>query len=227
MKRLLLAVLVLLSTGLLRAQTEYVTAETPVPSHPRILLLKGEEKALKKQINADPYWKEIHTELLLEADRIVELPVNQRIKIGKRLLHVSRENLRRVFDLSYAYRITGQKKYALRAEQEMLAAAAFSDWNPSHFLDVGEMTMALAIGYDWLYDRLPASSRETIRKAIIEKGLKASLNEEDAWFLRAEHNWNQVCNAGILYGALAVYENETDFAVSLKSMLRTGPIPKA
>ena len=215
MKRLLLAVLVLLSTGLLRAQTEYVTAETPVPSHPRILLLKGEEKALKKQINADPYWKEIHTELLLEADRIVELPVNQRIKIGKRLLHVSRENLRRVFDLSYAYRITGQKKYALRAEQEMLAAAAFSDWNPSHFLDVGEMTMALAIGYDWLYDRLPASSRETIRKAIIEKGLKASLNEEDAWFLRAEHNWNQVCNAGILYGALAVYENEKDFAVSL------------
>ena len=215
MKRLLLAVLVLLSTGLLRAQTEYVTAETPVPSHPRILLLKGEEKALKKQINADPYWKEIHTELLLEADRIVELPVNQRIKIGKRLLHVSRENLRRVFDLSYAYRMTGQKKYALRAEQEMLAAAAFSDWNPSHFLDVGEMTMALAIGYDWLYDRLPASSRETIRKAIIEKGMKASLNEEDAWFLRAEHNWNQVCNAGILYGALAVYENEKDFAVSL------------
>lgn len=215
MKRLLLAVLALLSTGLLRAQTEYVTADTPVPSHPRILMLKGEERALKKQIAADPYWQEIYAALLQEADRIVDLPVNQRIKIGRRLLSISRENVRRIFDLCFAYRMTGQKKYALRAEQEMLAAAEFSDWNPSHFLDVGEMTMALAIGYDWLYDRLSAASREKIRTAILEKGMKASLNEEDAWFLTATHNWNQVCNAGILYGALAVYDTDREFAVRL------------
>ena len=215
MKRFLLVVLVFMSTGPLRAQTEYVTPSTPLPSHPRILLLKGEEKALKKQVNADPYWKEIQADLIREADRIVELPVNQRIKIGKRLLSVSRENLRRVFDLCYAYRMTGQKKYALRAEQEMLAAAAFSDWNPSHFLDVGEMTMALAIGYDWLYDKLSPASREIIRTAIVEKGLKASLDEKDAWFLEAEHNWNQVCNGGMLYGALAVYDTDKDFALSI------------
>ncbi len=215
MKRFLLAVLIFMSTGPLRAQTEYVTPSTPLPSHPRILLLKGEEKVLKKQVNADPYWKEIQADLIREADRIVELPVNQRIKIGKRLLSVSRENLRRVFDLCYAYRMTGQKKYALRAEQEMLAAAAFSDWNPSHFLDVGEMTMALAIGYDWLYDKLSPASREIIRTAIVEKGLKASLDEKDAWFLEAEHNWNQVCNGGMLYGALAVYDTDKDFALSI------------
>ena len=215
MKRFLLVVLVLMSTSPLRAQTEYVTPSTPLPSHPRILLLKSEEKALKKQVNADPYWKEIQADLIREADRIVELPVNQRIKIGKRLLSVSRENLRRVFDLCYAYRMTGQKKYALRAEQEMLAAAAFSDWNPSHFLDVGEMTMALAIGYDWLYDKLSPASREIIRTAIVEKGLKASLDEKDAWFLEAEHNWNQVCNGGMLYGALAVYDTDKDFALSI------------
>ena len=111
--------------------------------------------------------------------------------------------------------MTGQKKYALRAEQEMLAAAAFSDWNPSHFLDVGEMTMALAIGYDWLYDKLSPASREIIRTAIVEKGLKASLDEKDAWFLEAEHNWNQVCNGGMLYGALAVYDTDKDFALSI------------
>lgn len=215
MKRVFLTVLVLLSTGLLHAQTEYVTADTPVPAHPRILLLKGEEKALKKQIGGDPLWMEIQTGLLQEADRIVDLPVNQRIKIGKRLLSVSRENLRRIFNLSYAYRMTGQKKYAKRAEEEMLAAAAFSDWNPSHFLDVGEMTMALAIGYDWLYDKLSPSSREIIRTAIVEKGLKASLDPVDAWFLEVEHNWNQVCNGGLLYGALAVLDSDRDFALSI------------
>ena len=39
-----------------------------------------------------------------------------------------------------------------RLEEEMLAAAGFSDWNPGSFLDVAEMTTALAIGYDWLHD---------------------------------------------------------------------------
>ena len=215
MKRFILAGLVLLSSALLHAQTEYVTADTPVPSHPRILMLKGEEKTLKKQIRKDPYWQDLYNDLLQEADRIVDLPVNQRIKIGRRLLSVSRENLRRIFDLCFAYRMTGQKSYAVRAEQEMLAAAAFSDWNPSHFLDVGEMTMALAIGYDWLYDRLSPASRETIRTAILEKGLKASLDEEDAWFLKAEHNWNQVCNGGMLYGALAVLDTDREFALAI------------
>ena len=105
MKRLLLAVLVLLASSLLRAQAVYVTPSMPLPSHPRILMLKGEEKALKKQIAADPYWKAIQADLLREADRIVDLPVNQRIQIGRRLLSVSRENLRRIFDLSYAYRV--------------------------------------------------------------------------------------------------------------------------
>ena len=53
----------------------------------------------------------------------------------------------------------------------MLAVARFSDWNPSHFLDTGEMTFALAVGYDWLYDQLGEASRAEIRKAIVEKGV--------------------------------------------------------
>lgn len=204
----------LFSTGLF-ATTEYVNESIKIPSHPRLLLLKGEEKALLKKINKDLYWKDIHQNVLNEAGRIVELPVNERIQTGKRLLSISRENLRRVFTLSYAYRMTGQKKYFDRAEKEMLAAADFSDWNPSHFLDVGEMTMALAIGYDWLYDKLPEASRKKIREAIYKKGIQASYNEKDAWFLKAEHNWNQVCNAGITYGALAIYEDHKTEAVSL------------
>ena len=197
------------------SQTKYVDASAKIPSHPRIIMLKGEEKSLLNKINKDPYWKDIHNSLIEEAGRIVNLPVNERVLSGRRLLSVSRENLRRIFDLSYAYRMTGNKKFFERAEKEMLAAAGFSDWNPSHFLDVGEMTMALAIGYDWLFDKLSESSRKTIRKAIIEKGIKASYNEVDAWFLKSDHNWNQVCNAGITFGALAVYEDNKDESIEL------------
>jgi len=134
------------------------------------------------------------------------------VLIGRRLLDKSNEALRRIFFLSYAWRVTSDSKYLERAEQEMLAVSGFSDWNPSHFLDVAEMTMAVAIGYDWLFDNLSAGSRSTIRTAIVEKGLKPSLNSSYNWFISSSNNWNQVCNAGMTFGALAVYEDEKELA---------------
>lgn len=50
----------------------------------------------------DAVWKDIHQSLVDEAGEIVKLPLNERIKTGRRLLSVSRENLRRIFILSYA-----------------------------------------------------------------------------------------------------------------------------
>jgi len=183
-----------------------------VPGHPRILLLKGEERLIEQSIASDPVWKKMQEAILGECDRIVPMPPVERIKIGKRLLDKSREALRRIFYLSYAYRTTGLEKYAARAEKEMLAVSAFSDWNPSHFLDVAEMTMAVSIGYDWLYDQLSADDRETILNAIISKGLQPSFDPKDGWFVTANHNWNQVCNAGMTFGALATMEDDPDLA---------------
>ena len=203
-----IAALLTLSAGNALAQADL----SRLADHPRLLLPKGAEKKLLKQINRDAVWKEIHTATLGEADRIITLPVSERIKTGMRLLAVSRENLRRIFILSYAYRMTGQEKYLVRAEQEMLKAASFSDWNPSHFLDVGEMTMALGVGYDWLYPALSEASRRTIREAIVEKGFKPSYDTAYNWFVDAEHNWNQVCNGGLAFGAIAVAESEPDWA---------------
>ena len=188
------------------SQMKFLEDAKIVASHPRILLLTGEEQKIKETIKADTLWARIHQVIIDECENIIKLPVSERRKIGKRLLFVSQEALRRIFYLSYAYRMEGQKKYLDHAEKEMLAISAFSDWNPSHFLDVGEMTMALAIGYDWLYSSLSESSREIIKKAILQKGIDPSYGK-DGWFLDSEHNWNQVCNAGISYGALAIHED--------------------
>ena len=194
------------------AQKEFVNASARLSGHPRILLQKGEEKALKKVIMKDAVWKDIHQSLVDEAGEIVKLPLNERIKTGRRLLSVSRENLRRIFILSYAYRMTGKNEFLKRAESEMLKAASFSDWNPSHFLDVGEMTMALAIGYDWLYPQLSVQTKKEIENAIVEKGLKPSFDERYNWFVNAVHNWSQVCHAGVTYGALAIWEKEPELS---------------
>jgi hypothetical protein len=183
-----------------------------VPSHPRILLLKGEEASVKQAFIADEVWNSYHTFILSECNKLISQPPVERVLTGRRLLDKSREALRRIFYLSYGWRITSEKKYLDRAEKEMLAVSEFSDWNPSHFLDVAEMTMALAIGYDWLYDALPVQSRAAIREAIIEKGLKPSLESKNNSWLKASHNWNQVCNAGMTYGALAVYEDQKELS---------------
>ena len=181
------------------------------PPHPRILLCKGAEKALKKQAKL-PVWNGLYESILQACDTMLGLPVNERVVVGRRLLATSRENLRRILFLGFAYRMTGEKRYSDRAEAEMLKAASFSDWNPSHFLDVAEMTAALAIGYDWLYPKLSETSRRTIRTAILEKGLKPSFGKEHDAILNAPTNWNQVCHCGMAYGALAVAETEPDLA---------------
>lgn len=194
------------------AQLKHLKINPKLPNHPRILLLKGEEKGIQKNVANDKNWAAIHGAILAECDKMIGLEPLKRIQIGRRLLDKSREALRRIFFLSYAYRMTHEAKYLQRAETELLTVSQFSDWNPSHFLDVAEMTMAVAIGYDWLHHDLSKSSLATIKEAILKKGIEPSLDSKYNSWLKASHNWNQVCNAGMTYGALAIYEDQPELA---------------
>lgn len=177
--------------------------------HPRILLLKGEEQQIHDLIASDETWEKMHFAILEKSNDLLGDPVLERVMTGRRLLSVSREALKRIFYLSYSYRMTGEEKFLNRADEEILAVSRFSDWNPSHFLDVAEMTMAVAIGYDWLYEDLSERARLEAQSAILMLGLNESLNGTH-WWLTSENNWNQVCNAGMVYGALAIQEDFPD-----------------
>jgi len=185
----------------------------PIKQHPRLLMTNKHIAEIKNKIESHQPLQVFYQAMLAKADGILQQPPVKRIKTGRRLLAVSRRCLDRVVHLSAAYRFTAKKTYLQRAEKEMLAAAAFSDWNPSHFLDVAEMTTALAIGYDWLYDGLSKESRRKIRRAILEKGLKPSL--ENTGWVKGHNNWNQVCNGGITLGALAIMEHQPQLAQKL------------
>jgi hypothetical protein len=212
MKKIYLLIYLLIPIYIMGCSSYDSPVADPMSAHPKIMLLKGEEEAVKTTIESNPTWKKMHNAILTESNKMVALSPLERTMIGRRLLGTSREALRRIFYLSYSYRMTGNKEYFKRAEKEMLAVAAFTDWNPSHFLDVGEMTMAMAIGYDWLYDQLTDPSKEIIREAILKKGLEPSFDSNYNWFLKATHNWNQVCNAGVTFGALAIYNEHPEIA---------------
>ena len=203
-------------------------AQEPGP-HPRLLVSdieRGQDegyhyqyeyslKDLQRCVGANPVARQADSVIVAFSDAALAKPPVTRDFIGRRLLGTSREALKRIFWLSYTYRVHGGEAYARRAIDEMLAASAFSDWNPAHFLDVGEMTMALAIGYDWLYDKMTPRERKTVARAILDKGLKPASDKKNAWFYKNENNWNSVCNAGMVYGALAVWEEEPDFCRSM------------
>lgn len=86
-----------------------------IEQHPRLLLKEGQEKEVLRVIENDPLLMKVHEGILSECDKFLSAPPVERIKEGKRLLHVSREALKRIYWLSYAYRMTGNENYAERA----------------------------------------------------------------------------------------------------------------
>lgn len=213
-KKILLTVMMLAAAGMW-AQGSVMEWKGRIEDHPRLLLKAGEETRIIDMVAEDETMARIHRGIISECDEMLDMPVLERVMEGKRLLHTSREALRRIFWLSYSYRMTGNEAYAERAVDEMMAVCAFSDWNPSHFLDVGEMVMAVAIGYDWLYDHMTPQQRRMANEAVVEKGFIPADDERYAGFYNLANNWNQVCCSGLLYGALATYEEHPEMSREL------------
>jgi len=182
--------------------------------HPRLLLTDARLQELKALSLTDTRLKKYASDVVAQAEKdILKSPILH-VLIGPRLLDKSRECLSRVYNLAFAYRWTGNNKYLTAAVSNMLNVCAFADWNPSHFLDVAEMSHAVAIGYDWLYNVIDQPTRNQIKTGLIVLGLNEGKKAyaANAWWMKSEFNWNQVCNSGLLIGALAVAESDTEIA---------------
>lgn len=181
-------------------------------THPRLFVTAEQLRTLRTPFPAGSLKRALADHIVNDARSLLDAKPVTRTLEGRRLLGQSRRCIERVVALATAFHITGDARFARRAEQEMLAAAGFADWNPSHFLDVAEMTTALGIGYDWLFDELSPGSRATIREAIVEKGVKLPFETRHNGWVRARNNWGQVCHGGLTIGALAVLEDEPELA---------------
>ncbi len=182
--------------------------------HPRLMLKDVDLGRLRASYADDPALQKIWADVQEDAEGYLSRQALVYEKIGPRLLHVSRDCLGRIYALALAYRWTGDEKYAAKARENLLQVCAFPDWNPSHFLDTAEMSHAVGVGYDWLFSYLDESTRGQIRTALIEKGLTPGLRiyEKDSGWARSEYNWNQVCNGGMIIGALAIAETDPSYA---------------
>lgn len=183
-------------------------------SQPRLVLNAELEKLVKSKLKTDPVIQNMYRAIQVNATEIQKKPLLERKMEGRRLLGVSREMLYRMNILGMVYRMDKDSKILNRINDEVVAVCNFSDWNPSHYLDVAEMSMAVAIALDWTAGKLPKSTIGLAKKALIEKGIKPSWpeNGRNPGWAYGTNNWNQVCNGGMIAASIAIAEVEPELA---------------
>lgn len=182
-------------------------------AHPRLLFPIGLEGKIRQIIwtPEGKFLNAVHKDIEKYADELLKKEPFLRETLSG--VSIARENLGRIFYLAYMYRMTEAERYAARAERELLAIAAqYDKWRPDHFLTTSEMTLAFAIGYDWLYDFLSEDSKNIIVQTMISKGLNESAT---ARYRHSVGNWNSVCNACMIASALAVYEHQPEKSAAM------------
>lgn len=202
MKRIL--IITLLSLSVVSSASAKPLSYNKITPHPRLLMTAGQEKKIAKLLEdgTNAHLCNANELIFSFAESLFDQPCVVRPAKGH-ILAQSREVEKRVLYLAYAYRITGDVRYAKRAEEEMLNACGWYDWDPGHWLDTAEVMTALAIGYDWMFDYLSQETKDIITDALINKGLRTA--EGQKWY-NVDYNWNQVCNSAMIGTSLAVYE---------------------
>lgn len=240
MKNIYIVIILVILTGdLFAQQQENIPAlENPISvrylkknlkkAHPRLVLNPSIEKYVKKKLQSDPIVKNYYAAIKLNAEKIKGQPLLERIVTGRRLLSVSREMLYRVNMLGMVYRMEKDSEILRRLNEEVLAVCNFSDWNPSHYLDVAEMSLAVALAVDWGWDGLPDETIKVAIDALIEKGIKPSWpeNGKNPGWAFGTNNWNQVCNGGMIAASIAIAEREPELAAKTIKRSLDG-IPRA
>jgi len=180
---------------------------------PRLVLNIKIEKQLKTKLKTDPVVQNLYKAIKLNAEAIQKEDLLERVMVGRRLLGTSREMLYRMNMLGMVYRIEKDPKILARINDEIKAVCAFEDWNPSHYLDVAEMAMAVALGIDWTTGDLPGATIEMAKNALIEKGIEPSYNKKgNTSWVGGNNNWNQVCHGGMIAAAIVTADTDMELA---------------
>ena len=199
-------------------------------AHPRILASEFDFERLKSALAHDATLSRWYERLLAQADAwVLAGPLEPPVSAG--VVSVTQAYVRAVLSrtlvLSFAYRMTAdgptRQRYLDAAYAGLVAAAGPDLWLPPerlwHYLEVGEMSFAFAVGYDWLFDGLSETQARNLARPLYKKGVLPFATqylaplfgrEVPGWFL-GPNNWNFVCNAGAALGALALGTDYDDF----------------
>ncbi|MBR3932749.1 MAG: heparinase II/III family protein [Clostridia bacterium] len=220
----------------IKSEMEYLYNQNNAP-HPRVMATAEDFAALRQLVKTDATAAAWAAKIKERADDMIYYGVTSSsspyylryvLSSTNDILTMSRRVLDLCETLGLAHQLTGleSSEYSEFACTVMRRAALFQDWNPSHFLDTGEMMAALAIGYDWMYTGLDDDTKQFIEENIYNKGLVVAKAAYDGtggsgstgWWKRVNYNWNTVCNGGIAITAAAFADVYPELAFELSSI---------
>ena len=178
-------------------------------NHPRLFLDAKTFKDIRKSLKKNHILANLHEQMMEQAEKygLAEAPVLlEKDESNKRIQNVTKIATR-ITAAAYAYRMTGDRKYLEHAEKDINDVCDFPTWNPAHFLDTGGLSLGIAIGYDWLYDVLSPETKKKVEETLVKYAFETADGRD---FYTKASNWNQVCNAGLISAALAIWETNPE-----------------
>ncbi|MES1260369.1 MAG: hypothetical protein ABUS49_01440, partial [Acidobacteriota bacterium] len=188
------------------------------PARPRLMATPEFIDRAKRAIRKDKEGQRIKGKVVEAAREALKarLPLREPPEPDRSFLNEARDTLQRFQALAMAWFIDSEDpRYLRRIREELAVVCGFRDWNPGHFLDTAEMTHAVAIAYDWFHRHLSRAEKDMCVRAIMEKSLRRGYEQlvgmpKPAAWPTASTNWNIVCNAGLMMGALAILREVKD-----------------
>lgn len=212
------------------ADDVYLNIKARQLSHPRLILDSDRINTIRNYINTYPQMKEWYDSIKKGAEKLLTSALyTYKADSYSGILGISQSARAQIPQLAFIYLIEGDEAYAKRAYEQLDAVVNFPDWYPYRGLDTAEMTTAVGIGYDWLYNYMTPEQRTNIKNGLIKNGLSVSMEDytgEYTYFHEngrsrstywanlgdAPHNWVWVCNNGALIGAMAIADEEPELS---------------
>ena len=177
-------------------------------------------KALYKQ--QDPIVKIAYAALEEKAQEVLKEPIQAYALDAAKLRIPSIHNFAsQLPSLVMMYQFTGNQAYADRAWAQLEKFIDYPDWGANrHFLDAGIGAFNFALAYDGLHDYLSAEQKSKLKAAVMKHVLMPAKiqMEKRTWWHTAHHNWNGICNGGIIMAALAMFEDDPQLMSHITSL---------
>ncbi|MBE7035226.1 MAG: hypothetical protein E7402_03760 [Ruminococcaceae bacterium] len=197
-----------------------VEAEHPGNGHPRLIMTADKFSALSQEFldaDGDAVIKQILTQMTTACNTLVNTdttPIPKTMDANNVRMEASVQE-KRILQLAFMYNIyktsnsTLANQYAARAWTEINSLCNYTDWNPYHFLDCGTVTSTVALAYDWLYSYLSDSQKQTMRNAILTKGIGEFMNDYNGLTMGSSNGTAHNTGAGTRYRTWLWDKSET------------------
>ena len=177
--------------------------------HPRLLLDEAGWEKVRAKIDT-PVGADIYKRLIEEVDALILEPLYVFDPNDNGTDETQRYIGNYIAYFSFAYKLTGEKKYFDAAYDWTMMACDLAAWGKNNSdLAAGHILEGIAYFYDWCFYDLDANDRKFILDNLIQHGspmYRAATSIPRTWTKAYKQNHNWINNGGLAAAAAAIYD---------------------